>query len=101
MSKSVGIRMDDELLRKLDEMSEDENMDRSTLVRRLVRKGYRLRKKERAAEKYKKGEVTLSKAAEKAETTIWEMEKFLFESGYKSEYSVKDLQREISEVSSR
>ncbi len=51
MPKSVGIRMDDELLRKLDEMSEDENVDRSTLVRRLVRKGYKLRKKERAAER--------------------------------------------------
>ncbi len=41
----------------------------------------------------------MGKAAEESETTIWEMEKFLVESGYKSEYSVEDLEREISEIS--
>ncbi len=99
MPKSVGIRMDEELLKKLDKMSKEESLDRSTLVRKLLQKGYKLRKKEKAAEKYKKGRITLGKAAEEAETTIWEMEKFLVESGYKSEYSVEDLEREISEIS--
>lgn len=98
MSKSIGIRMDEKLLKNLQEMSEEENLDRSTLVRRLLRKGLEIAKKEKAAEKYKKGKITLSKAAEKAETTVWEMEKFLVESGYKSEYSVKDLDHEISKV---
>ena len=100
MPKSVGIRMDDELLKKLDEMSNEESVDRSTLVRRLVRKGYELRKKEIAANKYKEGRITLSKAAEEAGITVWEMEKYLVESGYKSEYSVKDLEREMSNVTS-
>jgi len=99
MPKSVGIRMNDELLEKLDKMSKEENLDRSTLVRKLVEKGYKLQKKEKAADKYKKGQLTLSKAAEEAEITIWEMEKFLIDSGYKSQYSVKDLEREISEIS--
>ena len=79
-------------------MSDEENVDRSTLVRRLVRKGYELRKKEMAAERYKKGRITLSRAAEKADVTVWEMERYLTESGYKSEYSVKDLERETSKL---
>lgn len=98
MPKSVEIRMDEELLEKLEALSNEENLDRSTLVRKLLREGYKKRKKERAAEKYKKGKVTLSKVAEEAETTIWEMEKFLIDSGYISKYSVKDLQREISQI---
>lgn len=100
MPKSVGIRMDEELLKKLDEMSDEEGLDRSTLMRRLLKKGYKMIKKEKSADKYKKGQITLSKAAEEAGTTIWEMEKFLIESGYKSEYSIKDLEQEISNLSS-
>lgn len=98
MAKSVGIRMDEDLLERLDEMREKENLDRSTLARKLLRRGYELRKKEQAAEKYMKGEITFSKAAEEAEITVWEMEKFLMESGYKSEYSLKDLEREASVI---
>ena len=98
MSKAVGIRMDEKLLEKLDEMSEEESMDRSALVRKLLRKGYEEMRKEIAAEKYKKGQITLDKAAEEAEITLWEMEKFLVESGYKSDYSVKDLEKETSEI---
>ena len=98
MSKSIGIRMDERLLEKLDKISEEENLDRSTLVRKLLRKGLEITEKEKAAEKYKKGKITLSKAAEEAEATVWEMEKFLVESGYKSEYSIKDLEREISKT---
>lgn len=98
MPKSVGIRMDEELLKKLDEMSEEESLDRSTLMRRLLKKGYKIAEKEKAAEKYKQGKITLTKAAEEAETTVWEMEKFLIETGYKSEYSIKDLEREIPEI---
>lgn len=98
MSKAVGIRMDEKLLKKLDELSEEESIDRSALVRKLLRKGYEEMRKEIAAEKYKKGQITLDKAAEEAETTLWEMEKFLVESGYKSDYSVKDLEKETSEI---
>lgn len=90
--------MDEELLKKLDKMSEEKSLDRSTLMRRLLKKGYEIAEKEKAAEKYKQGKITLTKAAEEAETTVWEMEKFLVESGYKSEYSIKDLEREISEL---
>ncbi len=47
MPKSVGIRMDEELLKKLDEMSEEESLDRSTLMRRLLKKGYKIAEKEK------------------------------------------------------
>ncbi|MFW6111305.1 MAG: UPF0175 family protein [Thermoproteota archaeon] len=60
----------------------------------MLRKGIKLHKKEIAAQKYRKGEITISQAAREAGTTIWEMEKFLVESGYTSQYNIKDLQRE-------
>ncbi|KXA92683.1 hypothetical protein AKJ65_07205 [candidate division MSBL1 archaeon SCGC-AAA259E19] len=80
-------------------MSDEKGLDRSTLMRKLLEKKYKTMKKEETAEEYKKGQITLSKAAEEAETTIWVMEKFLIDSGYKSNYSIKDLERESSEIS--
>ncbi len=40
------------------------------------------------------GRITMSEAARMAELTIWEMEQYLVEQGYKSEYSIDDLRRE-------
>ena len=44
---------------------------------------------------YKKGKITLSEAANRANLTLWEMEKFLVDRGYKSEYSIEDLEKEM------
>lgn len=94
MPKSVGIRMDEDLIKKLDRLASQENLDRSTIVRKLLKEGYGDYLKKRAAERYKKGRITISKAAEVAGITVWEMEKFLVEEGYKSSYSIEDLKKE-------
>ena len=47
------------------------------------------------AEDYIKGKITISKAAHMADITIWEMQKYLVEQGYKSDYSVEDLDKEL------
>lgn len=96
MPKSVGIRLDEGFLLELDKMSRNEGTDRSTLIRRLIKKGYQEHLKEKAAERYMRGEITISKAAEDANITLWEMEKFLVERGYRSAYSVEDLMDELS-----
>ena len=49
----------------------------------------------RAAEEYLAGKITLSGAAHKAEITIWDMQKYLVDGGFKSSYSVTDLEKEL------
>ena len=98
MARSIGIRIDEDFLVKLDEISRNEGIDRSTLIRKLIRKGYQEYLKEKAAERYTRGEITMSRAAEEAGITIWEMEKFLVEKGYKSTYSIEDLIDEFSSL---
>ena len=51
--------------------------------------------KKKSAEEYIKGKITLSEAANKAELTLFEMEKYLVDNGFKSRYSIKDLQEEL------
>ncbi len=50
---------------------------------------------ERAAIEYRTGKITISEAARKAEVSVWEMEKYLVDSGFKSSYSVEDLEKEL------
>ncbi|MFH1752202.1 MAG: UPF0175 family protein [archaeon] len=45
----------------------------------------------KAVEDYKTGKITISKAAKKANLTVWEMEKYLIKQGFKSQYSTQDL----------
>ncbi|MFW6305166.1 MAG: UPF0175 family protein [Candidatus Saliniplasma sp.] len=58
-------------------------------------KSYEMHLIEKAAHRYRKGEITISRAADIASITIWEMEKFLIDQGYISSYSVDDLEKEI------
>ncbi len=54
--------------------------------------------KKKAADEYLKGKITLSEAANRAELTIWEMEKYLVDNGYKSSYSIEDLEKELKSL---
>ena len=95
MKTSLDIRLDKRFIEELESLSENENPDRSTIIRKLLEKGYKQYLREKAADRYRKGEITISKAADMAGNTIWEMEKFLIDQGYISSYSVDDLEKEI------
>ncbi len=65
-------------------------------VLKAIRKmGYLDLVKEKASEKYRAGKTTLSQAARQAGLTLWEMERYLVEQGYKSSYSIEDLESEL------
>lgn len=95
MRQAIGIRLPKEVLRQIEKLSKEEMEDRSTVIRKLVLLGYKDFMHRKAAEEYLKGNITLSRAAHKAGLTIWEMEKYLVEQGFKSSYSIEDLEREM------
>lgn len=94
MGEAIGIRLPKELLKQIEKISKEEMEDRSTIIRKLVMKGYRDFLRMKSAEEYKKGNITITEAAHKAELTLWEMEKYLVGQGYKSDYSIEDLKKE-------
>ena len=92
---AIGIRLPREVLSRIEKLSKEEHEDRSTIIRKLVMLGYSDLVKERVAEKYRSGRATLSEASRQAGLTLWEMESYLVERGYKSSYSVEDLEKEL------
>lgn len=95
MRQAIGIRLPKEVLRQIERLSKEEMEDRSTIIRKLVLIGYKNFIQKKTAEEYLKGNITLSEAAHLACLTIWEMEKYLVEHGFKSSYSIEDLEKEM------
>jgi len=95
MRHAIGIRLPKEVLKQIEKLSKEEMEDRSTVIRKLVLIGYKDLMQRKSAEKYLKGSITLSQAAHKAGLTMWEMENYLVEQGFKSSYSIEDLEREM------
>ncbi len=92
---SIGVRLPRKLLKALEDKAEEENVDRSTIIRQLIVKGLKEYKKEKAGRLYTSGKISISGAAEMAELTIREMIEYLIEKGYRSTYTYEDLKREI------
>ena len=95
MGQAIGVRLPKEILKKIEKLSKEEMEDRSTTIRKLVIIGYKDIIKIKSFEDYKKGNITLSEAARKADLTIWEMEKYFIEQGFKSTYSIDDIEKEM------
>ncbi len=93
--EAVGVRLPKELLRQIEQLSKEDQEDRSTIIRKLVILGYSNLRKDKAVTKYRRGEWTLSEAAHQAGLTLWEMERYLVEQGFQSSYSTDDIAREI------
>lgn len=53
---------------------------------------------QKAAQAYLAGKTTMSGAAEKAGLTVWEMQQYLISQGFKSQYSVEDLEEELAQT---
>lgn len=69
---TISARVPDELEAELEAYLEDERLDRSTAVRRLLTEGLEEWRREQALERLESGEVTLTRAAELAGLSVWE-----------------------------
>ena len=95
MTSAVGVRLSDDILRKVEDIGKSEAEDRSTVIRKAVVLGLKELVERKAADEYLKGMITLSEAARNAELTLWEMEKYLVDRGFKSSYSIDDMEKEM------
>jgi predicted HTH domain antitoxin len=69
---TISARVPDELEAELDAYLEDENLDRSTAVRKLLSEGLDEWRRERALDQLADGTITISKAASLAGLSVWD-----------------------------
>lgn len=95
MDQPIGIRLPKDIIKKIENLSKKSSEDRSTILRKLIVAGYSEKIKEKSAEDYMGGRITLSEAASNADITIWEMEEYLISKGFKSQFSIDNLDKEM------
>ena len=92
---TISTRVPDDLEAELEEYLEEERLDRSTAVRKLLADGLEEWRRDRALDRLADGECTLTAAAEQAGMSVWEFAQFAEEhdqSWVSSEHAERDLE---------
>jgi predicted HTH domain antitoxin len=69
---TISARVPDELEAELSEYLEEENLDRSTAVRKLLSEGLDEWQRDRALDKLEEGTISFSSAADLAGMSVWD-----------------------------
>ncbi len=72
MTKTISTRLKDEEIKRLTEIAEFENIDRSGLVRKFLLNQIKEYNMKEMAEYYRKGVVSLQEAASSAKVSLYE-----------------------------
>ena len=69
---TISTRVPEDLEAELEAYLDEERLDRSTAVRKLLSEGLETWRRDRALECFADGDITLIKAAELADLSVWE-----------------------------
>ena len=73
MPVTFTTRIEEDLAKVIDEVSKEEGLDRSTVIRRFLMKAVKEWLIERSLEDYEEGKATLWQAAERSGLSLWEI----------------------------
>ena len=93
MAEAIGI--DPEMMKKVDALTKEEFEDRSTVMRKLLRIGLQEASKEKSAQLYREGKITLTEAAHRAGLALWDFPHYLIDKGFVSSYSIEEIEEEL------
>ncbi|MCX6659224.1 MAG: UPF0175 family protein [Candidatus Bathyarchaeota archaeon] len=98
-SEVISARLSKERLKIVEEIARKDRIDKSTVLDRALEEYARGWKLRRAVEAYGDGSITLSRAAEMAEISIWEMIDVLGKKKVQLQYDVEDLEEDLKAAS--
>jgi predicted HTH domain antitoxin len=90
-TQNLTVRLERELIKKIEEEAQHEKTDKSTVARRLLASAIDQAQKARALEEYRKGKCTIWKASEKAGIPLREMIELLRQEKIPLHISVEDV----------
>ena len=94
-SEVVSARVPKERVRLIEEIAKEERVDKSTILDRALESYTRDWKLRKALDSYRGGLVTLSRAAEMAGISIWEMIEMVAERKIGSQYELEDFEEDL------
>jgi len=73
MAKTITTRLPDEFILDITRVAEEENVDRSSAIRKLLAMALKQWKTKKALELLRQHKISIGKASEISEVTLWEM----------------------------
>ena len=96
MTKQMNLRLDKDLIKVFKELTEHENLDRSSLVRKILNKGLQQERLNLAVHKYILKEISIEKATEKAKLSLHKFISKLSQLGIPFNLSLEVLKKTYS-----
>ena len=97
MAATISVRLDKSLLKDLSVIEKNWQADRSEAVRRLLAKAVSSWKIQNALEKLREHKISIGKAAEECDISLWEMLDIVKENNIDwTSYSKEDLERDMN-----
>ena len=91
MMKSISIRLREDFMKEAQKLAQLEMVDKSTIMREALEKGFADIKLEIALENFSKGKVSTSEAAKIADLSIGEMMDEIVKRGLKQQLTMDDM----------
>jgi len=96
MATTISVRLDKSLIKDLSLIEKNWQADRSEAIRRLLAKAVSSWKIQNALQQLREHKVSIGKAAEQCELSVWEMIDLVKENNIDwTAYSKEDLERDI------
>jgi len=97
MPVTVTTRVEEELMKVIDEIADVEGMDRSTVVRRFLSKAVKEWLIERSLREYEEGKITLWQAAKRCGISLWEIIEEVRKREIHVPYTLEDLREDLKD----
>jgi predicted transcriptional regulator len=99
MTQTVSTRLPEDVVEELERIAEEEHLDRSALIRKMLVEDVETYRKEEALERYRRGEIGIEQAARQAEVPLWEfVDVTIRENVQPPPEETEQLERELEEA---
>jgi len=95
MTKQMNLRLDEDLIEEFEELAENENLDRSSLIKKILIEGLRKERFDFAIKKYVLKEISIERAAELAKVSLHEFISKISQMGIPSNLTLEDFKNII------
>jgi len=95
MTATITTRVEEKLLQEIDQLSKENQMDRSSFLRNLIVEGLGIEKEKKVLKMYKDRKISMAKAAEMLEIDLWQMIDIIKREKIYLDYSEEELKEDL------
>lgn len=98
MGSTLTTRLPDDLASEIERISDEEQLDKSALARRLLERAVREHNREQAFEQYDRGEITLGTLTDRTDLPLRRVLSELRDRGIHFQYSEQSLHEDLPDA---